>query len=100
MLILLCEEDMMNLIKATGEKTIKDQTVTMTNRSKLVLTGIDKVKSVNDHNVVIAMPETTLVISGASLQVNQLNVNDGTIEIVGTISKLDYQTGLLKKLIK
>lgn len=90
----------MNLIKATGEKIIKDQTVTMTNRSKLILTGIEKVKSVNDHTVVIVMPETTLVISGSGLQVNQLSVVDGTIEIIGTVSKLDYQTGLLKKLIK
>ena len=90
----------MNLIKATGEKTIKDQTVTMTNRSKLILTGIEKVKSANDHTIVIVMPETTLVISGSGLQVNQLSVVDGTIEIIGTVSKLDYQTGLLKKLIK
>lgn len=83
----------MNIVKATGEKNSKEHTLTLLQREKLVITGIDKVKSANDKGVLIALPNCNLIITGSNLQVNQFDITSGTLEVVGTIDKIDYSQG-------
>lgn len=92
----------MNIVKATGEKAVKDHNLTLTNREKLVVTGIEKVKSANDKSVLILLPNTTLYIGGSNLQVNQLDLHTGILEIVGLVDEIKYGNGkpLLKRIFK
>lgn len=92
----------MNIVKATGEKVNKEQMLTLSNREKLTISGIEKVKSANEKSIFILLPNTTMLIGGEHLQVNQLDTNNGTIEILGQVDEIKYGSAkpLLKRIFK
>lgn len=67
--------------------------LTMENRKKLLLNGIVEVVSSLDKMVIAKTTENTLTISGSSLRVTKLSLEDGTLVIDGTIDDIKY-TGL------
>ena len=84
-------------------QTNQEQTLIITNRNSLSLTGVTKVYSVKDDLAQLETNQGGLQIIGKDLQVTKLEIDKGEIQISGRINSLKYSeknTGFLKKLFK
>jgi len=66
-------------------------------RNDLALTGVKKVKSSEAHSVVLVLENGGVIIGGAGLSVEQLDLKAGTMEIRGTINSIKYTNNVSKK---
>lgn len=77
----------------------KLHSLTLEEQKRLNLTGILNVDSFNEKEVCLKLAENTLHITGANLNVEKLNVEDGTLSILGDISAIRY-SGAKQSIIK
>lgn len=85
------------------ENTNKNHKIICEDRNNLQMTGIEKVESSNENQIVCASMKSVLIISGKNLHVKKLNVEDGHVEIIGQIDSIKYQQEkkpLLKRIFK
>ncbi len=88
------------------EKVI--QTLTLENRERLGITGVEKVENFNDENVVLATNKGKLNIKGKNISISKLNVEEGKIFVNGKIDSLLYsenssekeKVGFIKKIFR
>lgn len=66
-------------------------TLSLTERSKLTMTGATEVVSFDESAVVLGTTLGTLVIQGRDLQLKTLSLEGGKVEVAGTIQTLSYQ---------
>ncbi len=71
--------------------------LTMTNREKIVLTGVEDVGSFDDDRIIIYTVEGILTVKGADFRINRLNVEDGELEIEGEVDSFEYSDGHKKE---
>jgi len=71
----------------------KAHTVALNDRKKLSLTGVQDVDCFNEQLVVLRTPLGTLTVTGAAMNVSQLNLEDGRVEVEGEIDALEYSGG-------
>lgn len=84
------------------------QTLTLENRERLIITGVERVESFNDENVVLATNKGKLNIKGCNLSISKLNVEEGKLTVNGIINSLIYsenniekdKVGLIKKIFR
>ena len=72
-------------------------------QKKLSLTGILNVESFNEKEVYLKLADNMLNITGANLNVEKLNVEDGTLTVMGEIGTIRYsgaRQSLLKRIFK
>ena len=81
--------------------------VTMENRQSLRVTGVEDVDCFNEQVVVLVTSAGTLTVSGAGLQMSQLDLEQGRVEISGQIDAMEYtgsasgpRRGLLSRLFR
>lgn len=82
--------------------------LSLENRSKLVLTGVDEVMSFDEEKILLNTVLGSLVIKGQDLKMNKLDVQNGDVIIVGKINSMVYggkektkkKESLLKRLFK
>ncbi len=67
--------------------------VTLENRNRAVLSGINDVKSFHEEEVVLATAEGDMVISGKGLHIARLTLEDGSLVMDGQIDAIAYQDG-------
>lgn len=87
---------------------VKNSSLTLDNRKKLTLTGVLEVISYDDEKISLNTKLGGLDIKGSNLKVNKLDVQNGDVIIVGTISYMVYsdkevnkdKKKILKKLFK
>lgn len=76
--------------------------VTLSERSKLSVTGVAEVVSFDDATVVLHTALGTLVVLGRELQLKQLSPEGGQVAVEGTVTALSYEEprrgGLLQRL--
>ncbi len=65
--------------------------LTLEERSKLTMTGVQEVVSFDDTAVVLHTALGTLVIQGRELSLKQLSLDGGQVAVEGTISSLVYE---------
>ena len=70
--------------------------VTLADRKRLSLTGIEDVDCFNEQLVVLRTPLGTLTVAGAGLNISQLTLEDGRVEIDGEVDALEYSGGKKK----
>jgi len=81
----------------------KTHSLTLEEQKKISLTGISNVESFNEKEVNLKLAEKTLYITGANLNVEKLNVEDGTLTILGEVSTIRYsgaKIGIMKRIFK
>lgn len=61
------------------------------NRNLLEITGVEKVESTNENQVVLLISSSPVLITGKGLHVKKLDVQTGIVEIEGTIDGIKYQ---------
>lgn len=72
------------------ESTLK-QSLTLTDRERLVVNGVEDVESFNDECVILYTNMGMLTIKGAGLHINKLNVESGESVVEGIINSLEFQ---------
>ncbi len=84
------------------EERRKDEGVhklTMTNREKMFVSGVEDVDSFDDDRITVYTTEGTMTVKGADFRINRLNVEDGELEIQGEIDSIEYSDGHKKEKI-
>lgn len=64
--------------------------VVITERESLAIDGVTNVESFDEGEVVLETTSGVLFIRGRDLHINQLNLEDGSLEIEGYVDSLDY----------
>lgn len=64
--------------------------LTLEGRAKARLSGVQAVSCFNDQEVVLETSEGELAILGESLHIEQLNLEDGRLDVTGSIAGLEY----------
>ncbi len=70
--------------------------VALANRSRLSLTGVEDVDCFNEQIVVLRTPLGLLTVAGTGLNISQLNLETGCVEIEGEVDALEY-SGVKRK---
>ena len=84
------------------------QALTLENRERLGITGVEKVDNFNNEIVSLATVRGKLTIKGSSLSISKLNVEEGKLTVNGNINSLVYtensndkeKVGLIKKIFR
>ena len=79
-----------------GTGAPRAHTVTLNDRKKLSIAGVEDVDCFNEQIVVLKTPLGTLTVTGAGLNVSQLNVEDGRVSVEGDVDALEYTGGKRK----
>ncbi len=64
--------------------------VTLDNREHAVFTGVKDVESFNEEQVVLITATGALILSGHSLHISKLNLDDGQLIVDGFIYAMEY----------
>lgn len=65
--------------------------LTLIQRSALTMTGVTEVVSFDDNSVILQTNMGTLTVQGQQLQLKNLSLDGGQIEISGSVSALIYE---------
>lgn len=74
----------------------REHTVTLNDRKRLNITGVEDVDCFNEQIVVLRTPLGTLTVTGAGLNVSQLNLDDGRVSLEGEVDAMEYTGGRKK----
>ncbi|MBQ3182146.1 MAG: YabP/YqfC family sporulation protein [Clostridia bacterium] len=67
-----------------------NQSVSVTDRSSAVLTGVEEVISYDENNIVMQTSLGQLTLDGEGLNIVQLNLGEGIVSVEGRIDALYY----------
>ena len=79
------------------EKLKRTHSLKLENRNGLKLTGVTDVDSFNDESVMAYTDYGSLAISGTGLNVKELNLTNGTLEVEGEVTALVYSSRISKE---
>ena len=71
----------------------RPHSIALTDRRKLSITGVEDVSCFNEQIVVLQTPLGTLTVTGAALNVSQLDLEDGRVSLEGEVDALEYTGG-------
>ena len=69
----------------------KPQKLTLDDRRRLTLTGVEEVESFDENAVVLNTNLGTLVVRGRELRLRQLSVDGGQVAVDGQVDALLYE---------
>lgn len=69
---------------------LNEQSVKLVNRSKLEITGIKRIISLNENEFIIDSNMGIIYIEGSKLEMKQLEMEKGSIQINGNINSIRY----------
>lgn len=70
-----------------------EHSLSMMNRSVMSLSGVKDVSEFSDAKVMLKTTMGDLCIKGKKLTINQLNTDNGTLDVRGEIHSIQYTTG-------
>lgn len=79
-----------------GTTAPRAHTVTLNDRKRLSITGVEDVDCFNEQLVVLRTSQGTLTVAGAGLNVSRLSLEDGRVEVEGQVDALEYSGGKKK----
>ncbi len=68
----------------------KQQSVSLAERSRLVVSGVEEVESFDEGRIVMRTVLGELVVTGSGLHVGRLSLETGELTVEGSISGLNY----------
>ena len=85
--------------------SLKDNTITLSNRSKITISGVTKVISISPTAIDLEAYGSGLIILGENILVTKLNIESGEIEATGRFDAIKYsnphqKTNLFKRIFK
>jgi len=79
--------------KAPGAQAAREHAITLIDRKRLSITGVEDVDCFNEQLVVLRTPLGTLTVTGAGLNVSQLSLEDGRVALEGEVDAMEYSGG-------
>lgn len=67
-------------------------TLMLDGRSHAKLTGVTAVSCFNDREVVLETGDGEVALLGENLHIEQLNLDDGQLDVTGEIAGVEYET--------
>lgn len=90
-----------------ADKVMSDHKLVLLNKEQMDLTGITKVESFNSDEIVLTTSLGLLAIRGKELDMHNLNLEQGVVEVVGLVTEILYsgdkaagRRGFLEKIFK
>ena len=84
-------------MQSAGEaREARAHSVALTDRKKLSITGVEDVDCFNEQIVVLRTSQGTLTVTGAGLNMSQLNLEDGRVALEGEVDAMEYTGGKKK----
>lgn len=74
-----------------AEQTALPHKLTLSERSRLTMTGVSEVVSFDENAVVLHTAQGTLVVQGQGLQLKNLSPEGGQVAVSGTVTALVYE---------
>ena len=68
----------------------KNQNITIEDRSKINITGVEQVDSYNESTIILSTIKGGINIKGEGLNISKLNIDDSSVKISGLINSLTY----------
>lgn len=72
------------------KKVVRPHTLTLEGRERAKLAGVTAVSCFNDEEVVLETSAGEVALMGANLHIDQLNLDDGRLDVTGEISAIEY----------
>jgi len=73
-----------------GNMKFRNQNILVEDRSKVTITGVEQVGSFNDNTITLRTIKGGMVIKGENLNVDKLNLDEGSVKISGIINGINY----------
>jgi sporulation protein YabP len=73
-----------------GNMKFKNQNILVEDRNKVTITGVEHVGSFNDNTITLRTIKGGMIIKGENLNVDKLNLDDGSVKISGIINGINY----------
>ena len=67
-----------------------EHTLTLSGRATATVTGVEDVDCFNEQIVILRTPLGLLTLSGESLNISQLNLEEGRLIVEGEITAIEY----------
>lgn len=67
-----------------------DQELTLTNRERMESTGVQKVVSFDDHEIILETGLGSLTLRGEGMHITHLDLTAGELVVEGLITSLEY----------
>lgn len=97
--IYICKGEVMENIVKKAEN--QNSRVVLENRSRLSITGVARVDSTNETSIIIMVRDSKMCVSGSAMHITRLSIEEGVVEIEGTINSIKYSGGnVLKRIFK
>ncbi len=68
----------------------RPHTLTMEGRERAKLAGVTAVSCFNDEEVVLETSVGEVALTGANLHIEQLNLDEGKLDVTGEIAAIEY----------
>ena len=72
------------------------ESLTLTNRQTLELTGVKKIKTSNPTSVIAELDNGHIIISGSNLSIEHLDLKEGLLQVNGTVNAIKYTNQVSK----
>lgn len=72
-------------------ETTAPHRLSLDNRSKLTLTGVEDVERFDEEEIVMSTSQGALFIKGEQLHIEKLSLDGGEIHITGRVDSLSYE---------
>lgn len=84
----------METIKSTGSRPHQ---LTLEGRSRAKLSGVIAVNCFNEQEIVLETSEGEVALLGEGMHIEQLNLEDGQLDVTGAIAGVEYNGPTVKK---
>ncbi len=84
-------------MEQTMERPNRPHTLTLNGRARARVTGVMAVSCFNDREIVLETSEGEVALLGERLHIEQLNLDDGQLDVTGEVAGVDYNGPIGKK---
>ena len=90
---MISRKEVVRMQNGNDAQAARKHTVTMEDRKRLEVTGVEDVDCFNEQVVVLQTALGTLTVSGAGLNLSRLNLEEGRVSVEGEVDALEYTGG-------
>lgn len=74
-----------------AKQTVKAHSLSMDDRCRLTVTGVDDVESFDEATIVINTSQGNLIVRGSGLHIGKISLDVGELKVEGMITDLSYE---------
>lgn len=79
------------VIRGKQQPSAKTHSISMENRTKLNITGVEDVESFDENAIIMNTSQGDLIVRGTGLHIGRISLDVGQLSVEGSISELSYE---------